>query len=144
MGNLMGNLMTNIVSTPKFENPQRNRYHGCHYTSLNNNEIKNIRTNYKVVDVDWLDTSLVNSKILGDKYFIKSPQKIDFIHDMVEFYLNDKDKHINKKTDYLCNEKEKICVCNTNADDFRKIYDGKNYKENVKYISWCKKLNDKF
>ena len=26
---------------------------------------------------------------------------------MVEFYLNDKDKEIYKKTDYLCNEKEK-------------------------------------
>ena len=75
---------------------------------------------------------------------IKSPQKKVFINNMVEFYLNDKDKSINKKTNYLCNEKEKICVCNTHADDFRKIYDGINYEENVTYISWCKKLNDKF
>ena len=33
--------------------------------------IKNIRTNYKVIDVDCLDTSLVNSKIYNDKYFEK-------------------------------------------------------------------------
>lgn len=63
---------------------------------------------------------------------------------LVYFYLNDKDKEIYKKTDYLCNEKEKLCICNTHADDFRKIYDGINYKQNIKYISWCKKYKDKF
>ena len=63
---------------------------------------------------------------------------------MVEFYLNDKDKEIYKKTDYLCNEKEKLCICNTHADDFRKIYDGINYKQNIKYISWCKNIKINF
>lgn len=32
---------------------------------------------------------------------------------MLKYYLNNKDKAIYKKTDYLCN---------THADDFRKIY----------------------
>jgi DNA-directed RNA polymerase beta subunit len=44
----------------------------------------------------------------------------------------------NKKTDYLCNEKEKVCICNTHAEDFRKIYDGVYYKPDQKYISWFK------
>ena len=79
-------------------------------------------------------------KIFDDDYFT---QKKYVINNMVDFYLNDKDKGIYKKTDYLCNEKEKLCICNAHADDFRKIYDGINYKPNVKYIDWCKKVNDR-
>jgi hypothetical protein len=120
------------------------KYIECRFTSLNNDEIKHIRTYYKVVDVDWLDASKVNYQIFDDEYFKKSPQKNYVINNMVDFYLNDKDKGIYKKTDYLCNEKEKICICNIHADDFRKIYDGINYKQNKKYISWCKKYKDKF
>uniref|UniRef100_A0A6C0HYE0 Uncharacterized protein n=1 Tax=viral metagenome TaxID=1070528 RepID=A0A6C0HYE0_9ZZZZ len=32
-------------------------------------------------------------------------------------------------TDYLCNERERICICNTHAEDFRKIYEGINYRK---------------
>lgn len=53
---------------------------------------------------------------------------------MSKYYLNHEDKAIYKKTDYLCNEKEKICICNIHADDFRRIYDGINYKKDDKYI----------
>jgi hypothetical protein len=120
------------------------KYIECHFTSLDNNEIKHIKTYYKVVDVDWLDAIKVDYKIFDDDYFTKSPQKKYTINNMVSFYLNDKDKEIYKKTDYLCNEKEKICICNIHADDFRKIYDGINYTQNKKYISWCKKYEDKF
>jgi hypothetical protein len=118
------------------------KYIECQFTLLNDNEITHIRTNYKVVDVDWLDASKVKHKIFGDDYF--TPLKTYVINNMVDFYLNDKDKEIYKKTDYLCNEKEKICICNIHADDFRKIYDGINYKQNTKYISWCKKYKDNF
>ncbi len=120
------------------------KYIECQFTLLNDNEITHIRTNYKVVDVDWLDAIKVKYKIFGDDYFKKSPLKTYVINNMVDFYLNDKDKEIYKKTDYLCNEKEKICICNIHADDFRKIYDGINYKQNTKYISWCKKYKDNF
>lgn len=120
------------------------KYIDCRFSSLNNDEIKHIRTYYKVIDVDWLDASIVNYKIFDDDYFTKSPQKKYVINNMVDFYLNDKDKGIYKKTDYLCNEKEKMCICNIHADDFRKIYDGINYEQNTTYISWCKKYNDKF
>jgi hypothetical protein len=131
----MGNLITN----------NSEKYHNIHYSTINDDEIKHIRTNYKVVDVDWLDTNIVKSKIFNDEYFMKLPKKEEVIDNMLEHYLNDKDeynKHIYKITDYLCNEREKMCICNTHADDFRKIYEGINYRRNIKYISWCN--NDKF
>lgn len=117
-----------------------NQYH-IRYFVLYDHEIQHIRTNYKVVDVDWLESIQVNSKIFNDDYFLKSPQKKEIINNMTDFFINDKDKAIYKKTDYLCNEKEKLCICNTNAEKFRQIYDRINYKENKKYISWCEKIN---
>jgi hypothetical protein len=50
---------------------------------------------------------------------------MEAVNNMLSYYLN----HPDKKTDYLCNKKEKICICNTNAEDFRKIYDQNNYKK---------------
>jgi hypothetical protein len=123
------------------------KYHNSHYSTINDDEIKHIRSNYKVVDVDWLDTILVSSKIFNDEYFMKLPKKEEVIHNMLDHYLNDNDehdKHIYKITDYLCDEKEKVCICNTHAEDFRKIYEGINYRQNTKYISWCKKRDNKF
>ena len=64
------------------------------------------------------------------------PPKKDIVNNMLEYYLNHKDIEIYKKTEYLCNVKEKVCICNTHADDLRKVYDGVNYKSNEKYISW--------
>lgn len=91
--------------------------------------------------MDWLDIGLVKSKIFND--FEKSPKKKEVVNDMVSYYTNDTDnKYIYSMTDYLCNEKEKICICNTHAEDFRKIYQGINYRKDDKYISWCKKRNE--
>lgn len=108
------------------------KYYDDSFQTIKDNEIENIRKTYKVVDVEFLDTHKINMKIMGD-------DKKDVIKEMAEFYLNDKEKAIYKKTDYLCDKKEKICICNTNADNLRKIYDGINYKEDIKFISWCKK-----
>ena len=113
------------------------------YWSINNERINEIRQNYKVIDIDWLDPILVNSKIFNDEYFQK-PEKIEAVNNMLGYYLNHPDKKIYKKTDYLCNKKEKICICNTNAEDFRKIYDQHNYKKDNKYISWFRIKKDKF
>ncbi len=120
------------------------KYHNSFYTSLDNDQIQDIRKNYKVLDVDWLDSTLVNYVMFNDEYFEKSLKKKEVINNMLDYYLNDKDKDIYKKTDYLCNQREKICICNTHAEDLRKIYEGINYKPSQKYISWCKKYNDKF
>ena len=142
---LFKNLMNNICNLMNNYNKDKcENYYNSWYISLHEKEIQNIRTNYKVIDVDCLDASLVNSKIYNDKYFEKSPEKTKIINNMLEYYLNDKDKDIYMKTDYICNERNKICICNTRAEEFRKLYDVINYKENKKYISWCKSENDKF
>ena len=124
-----------INNNEKYKNIDK--YNNNFYTSLDENQIKNIRQNYKVVDVDFLDTIEVNSKMYDDKYFTKIPERKEIINDVVNFCVNDVDKKIYKKTDYICYEKEKLCICNIHAEDFRKIYDGFHYKENKKY-------NDKF
>lgn len=97
-----------------------------------------MRNNYKIIDVDYLDPILVQSKTFDDNFFILSQK--DIMNNMLEYYFNHKDIEIYKKTDYLCNKKEKVCICNTRAEDFRKMYDGINYTPNEKYISWFKKI----
>ena len=108
------------------------------FTGIDEENISYIRNNYKIIDVDYLDPILVNYKMFGDNFF-KLPLKKDIVKNMLEYYLNHQDKEIYKKTDYLCNTKEKVCICNTHAEDFRRIYDGVNYKPNEKYISWFTK-----
>lgn len=107
------------------------------YTSTDDETIADLRKDYKIIDVDYLDPDLVRSKMY-DRNAFKLPVKKDIINNMLEYYLNHKDRAIYKKTDYLCNRKEKVCICNTHADDFRKIYEGVNYLPNKKYISWFK------
>lgn len=70
--------------------------------------------------------------------------KKQIVNDMMNYYLNHENKPIYKKTDYLCNLKESICICNTHAHDFIKIYDGINYKPDLNFISWIKKSNEPF
>jgi len=66
------------------------------YSSLNDREEENIKTNYKIVNVDWLDKNLVNYKIFGDKYFDKNPMKIGVINSMLNYYIKHNDKSIYK------------------------------------------------
>jgi hypothetical protein len=80
--------------------------------------------------------------MIGDEYFTNNPQKKQVVDEMVEYFSTHKDKKIYKeKTNYLCDRKEKICICNTHANDFRKIYDGINYRD-VKYSAWIIKSNE--
>ena len=108
------------------------------FTGIDEENIVYLRNNYKIIDVDYLNPILVHSKMFNDKYFTQSSQKTDIVNNMLDYYFNHRDRAIYKKTEYLCNEKEKICICNTHADDLRKIYDGINYESNKKYISWYK------
>jgi hypothetical protein len=114
------------------------------YWSINIDEINEIKKNYKVINVDWLDYDKVNYAMFTDDYFRSNQDKEAIVNEMLDYYLSNKDKKIYKKTDYLCNRKEKICICNIHAHDFRKIYDGINYKPNENYISWIKKSNKPF
>lgn len=103
-----------------------------------------IRDFYKIIDVNWLDPTLVKSKIIVDDgdYFKYRPKKEEILNNMLKYYLNHKDAGIYKKTEYLCNKKEEICICNLHADEFRKIYDEHNYSPGEKYISWFRKIGD--
>ena len=107
------------------------------FTGVDEKTILDLRSNYKIIDVDYLDPILVRSKMFGDNSF-ELYQRKDVVNNMLDYYLYHKDKAIYKKTEYLCNTKEKVCICNTHAADFRKIYDGINYKPNDTYISWFK------
>lgn len=110
------------------------------FSLLSNIKIQQLRTDYKIIDVEWLDHKLILSRMFSDKYFENSPEKQKVVNNMLTYYLTHKNKSVYIKTDYLCNKKEKICICNENAEEFRKIYDRKNYKEGDKFISWFSSL----
>jgi len=106
-----------------------------YFTSLDDDKIIDLKNNYTIIEVDYLDPILVFSKMVKTP-FSREYEKKAAVNIMLKYYLNHADKEIYKKTDYLCNETEKVCICNTHAEDFRRIYDGINYKPNDKYISW--------
>ena len=143
----MGN---SIVTNKGYDGYDGDEKYTDNYTWLKNNQINEIREEYKVIDVDWLSIDNVHYQMFGDKYFDNSKNsdnsktKEEIINSMLVYYLNRQDRAIYKKTDYLCNEREKICICNTHAEDFRKIYNGINYKEGDKYISWFREKKYKF
>ena len=112
------------------------KHYNDFFTHIDEEKIHDLRNNYKIIDVNYLEPILVRSKIFGDDYF--NHHKKDTVNKMLEYYLNHKDKAIYEKTNYLCNEKEKICICNQHANDLRKIFDGINYNPDEKYISWFK------
>ena len=121
--------MGNNIHVPKRNNS--NDY----YTNLDDEKIIDLKNNYTIIEVDYLDPILVFSKMVKTS-FSREYEKKAIVKIMLKYYLNHADKEIYKKTDYLCNETEKVCICNTHAEDFRRIYDGINYKPNDKYISW--------
>ena len=143
----MGN---SIVTNKGYDGYDGDEKYTDNYTWLKNNQINEIREEYKVIDVDWLSIDNVHYQMFGDKYFDNSKNsdnsktKEEIINSMLVYYLSRQDRAIYKKTDYLCNEREKICICNTHAEDFRKIYNGINYKEGDKYISWFREKKYKF
>ena len=117
--------------------PKSNNFNNF-FTSIDEENIVYLRNNYKIIDVDYLESKLVYSQMYGNNYFELLPERKNIVDNMLQYYLNHKDREIYKKTDYLCNKKLKLCICNTHADDFRKIYDEVYYKPNKKYISWFK------
>jgi len=116
---------------------KKNKKHDF-FTHLADEKILDLKNNYKIIDVDYLDPILVHCKMFDDDYFKLHSNKENVVNNMLDYYLNHDDTEIYKKTNYLCDYKEKICICNTHANDLRKIYDGINYKPDEKYISWIK------
>jgi hypothetical protein len=113
-------------------------FYNINFTNIDNDDVDNLRKTYEVVDVKYINLHLINYEIFNSK--ISKNKKT--IHDMIDLVYNDKDKHIfTKTTDYLCNADKKICICNMNADKFRQIYEGINYKKDIKYIAWINEDN---
>lgn len=119
-------------------------YDNDFFSYLDEDNYIHLKDNYKIVEVEMLDPITVSIKMFGDDYFKKFPEKKKVIQSMVKYYLQHNDKSIYEQTDYLCNEREKICICNLYARELRKSIEGKNYKSDNAYISWCKRENDKF
>ena len=105
------------------------------YTVIDEKIMVDLKNNYKIIYVDYLDQDLVYAGMYDRNLFVL-PRKKNIINNMLDYYLNHENREIYKKTDYLCNETEKLCICNTHAEDFRRIYDGVYYNPNKKYISW--------
>lgn len=121
-----------------------------YYVSLhqNSNEVKNIRNMHTVIDVDYFTTLKPETKIvvevLPEKQLDPEELKTRRAFDMVDFCFKNELERDYQKIDYVCNEKERLCVCNTHADDFRKIYNGQNYKEGRVLVAWVSKKGDRF
>lgn len=111
------------------------------YTGVTEEKVLDLRKNYTILDVDYLDPTLVLYQMNMQES--DSSARRECVNKMLDFYMNHNNKEIYKKTEYLCCAKEKICICNRHADDFRKIYDGINYTPNEKYISWFRSCTDK-
>ncbi len=105
------------------------------YGNINNEQVAFFRSTYKIIRVDHFSPTIIRFSVFDDNFF-KLPHKIDALNSMLEYYSKHDDKHIYEKADYLCYEKEKFCICNTNASILRKIYDGKNFKPDEKFASW--------
>ena len=85
-----------IFKKYKFDNtPNKNTYHDF-YTTIELNEINEIRQNYKIIDVDYLNPVLVNYEINKDKYFDSFPQQKKVVTDMLDYYLTHREKAIYK------------------------------------------------
>lgn len=146
--------MGNIINSDKKKIDSENikSVYNDTFWSTTDTEIANIKTDYKVIKVDWFNEELINYEMFADEYFNintkinpQKKQKKQVVIDMVKYYQNHKDSEIlTKQTDLLCNKKERICICNVNADNFRKIYNRVNYKADDKFISWIKKSNEPF
>ena len=95
-----------------------------------------IKSNNQIISVNWnnfnLDSILFHNPTL-DSNEVKS------INKMLQLYSTHKDKDIYKiQTDLICDEQNRICICNEDAYKFRQIYQGKNYDKTTKYINWIK------
>jgi len=117
-----------------------------------NEQIKNLRINYKILDINhsklmylrdliyYEENNLVFNSfdsldiyfLCQNKYFTNFQKKI--IKDMIIFHVDhDINRKKNDQTNFICNDKNKICVCISNL-----IIDGwtKNFNENKKKITW--------
>jgi len=108
------------------------------FWSMEDEDIKEIQ-NYKIIESLVLDKYIINQLILVDNYFDKYPTKSKVINNMLNYCLEHEEKEKFKTADYICHKRIKVCICNTQAEYFRKMAGNNNYIEGKQYISWLKK-----
>ena len=108
------------------------------YWSMDNEEIEEIKK-YKIIETIVLDKYIINKIMLLDNYFDIHPTKSKVINNMLNYCLEHEEKEKFKTADYICNKRIKVCICNTQAEYFRKMAEKENYTEGEQYISWFKK-----
>jgi hypothetical protein len=107
------------------------------FTTTDKETIRELRDVFEVVDVDYINPVLINRKLLNRPRPVT--EQVSTINKMIDLVFSSKHKSIyTKQTDYLCNREKRICICNLNADTFRKIYGGANYKKDEIYIAWLR------
>lgn len=138
--------MGNFYSQNKTKFNSHNITHVCTdvLSPLNLDKLKEINKSYKIINVPYFCESLIRFKMYDDDYFKKNPKKMVVVSNMIDYCLSnpdktDEDANIFKhKMDYICNEQEGVCICNENANYFRKVYSQKKYDEFDNIICWIK------
>lgn len=103
-----------------------------HLKTLADSDLLKIKE-YKIIDIPSFDHYQVNSKIFGNEYHETSLNQKKVVDSMLFYYMRHKDVDLYKKrTDYICNEQEKICLCNTRAEELRRLFGATGPKS----ISW--------
>lgn len=150
----MGNTFVKEKSAT-MPNKMSEKTHEYYYsTHINSSDVKRIRdpNNYTVINVDYffpessmkkIEPSIIVSD-LDKVYSTSKPSQTSMAYDMMDFCFKDESDQHYQRVDYVCNEQEGVCICNTHADDFRKIYDGQDYKSGRVNIIWVKKKNQRF
>jgi hypothetical protein len=99
--------------------------------SLGDSDLLKIKE-YKIIEIPSFDHYQVNSKIFGNEYLETSLNQKKVVDSMLFYYMRHKDVDLYKRTDYICNEQEKICLCNTRAEELRRLFGA----TGPKCISW--------
>jgi len=67
-------------------------YEDYGFYTLKQEDIDDLITRYKIINVNWFDKIQVKSSIFADEYFNSQPEKIKVINDMKKHFKTHKDK----------------------------------------------------
>jgi hypothetical protein len=99
------------------------------HTILSDSELTLLNKEYKIIEVPSFDYYQISSKLFGNEYFDTTFNQKKVVDSM----LQHQDVDLFKRTDFICNEKEKICICNNGAEDLRKLLSD---HKSQKFIKW--------
>jgi len=120
-------------------NPFSVASHTDRYSTLSHTEVNELRCNYDIFYIDWLDRSqIITAMQTNHSILSNTAQKQRVLQNMMDYYVNRTDTRVYDMTDYICDETSRMCICNTHADDFKKIYDKSQneFRTSKTYVSW--------